>query len=400
MTAEPSRVLVVDDNEDNRDMLSRRLRRRGFDVALAVDGGQALELVERDRGFDVILLDVMMPGIDGLELLQRLRATRSVADLPIIMVTARDRSEDVVRALQLGANDYVTKPLDFPVVLARLHTQIALKRAKQALERAHTRMKNDLDAAARLQQALMPQSLPSAPGVRFAWRFRPCTELAGDILDIVALGDGRVGVYLVDVAGHGVPAALLSVTLSRVLSHMGDGNWLLRDAAGGGSPNVAVTPAAVAARLNARFPMDPATRQYFTFLYGILDAHSCEFTYVSAGHPGPVHLGPAVKPLILDSPGFAIGWFRDCEYVEARVTLQPGDRLYLVSDGILDAKSPLGELFDRPRLLEAAAGTQRMSLDESLGALIDTVIRWCGDTGPDDDISLIGVEMCPSTRSS
>ncbi len=134
MTTTQGSVLVVDDNPENRDMLSRRLARRGYTVAVAEDGQQALTLTEAQH-FDLVLLDIMMPGISGLEVLKILRQRYSVADLPVIMATAKDQSTDIVEALQLGANDYVTKPLDFPVVLARVETQLSLKRAMQEVRR-------------------------------------------------------------------------------------------------------------------------------------------------------------------------------------------------------------------------------------------------------------------------
>jgi adenylate cyclase len=133
MNAAQGSLLVVDDNEMNRDMLSRRLERQGYAVAVAADGGQALEMIGA-RPFDVVLLDIMMPGISGLEVLKTLREQYSVADLPIIMATAKDESRDIVAALNLGANDYVTKPLDFPVVLARVQTQLSLKRAREEIQ--------------------------------------------------------------------------------------------------------------------------------------------------------------------------------------------------------------------------------------------------------------------------
>ena len=136
MIGDPRPVLVVDDSELNRDMLSRRLERRGFHVVLAAGGAEALEIVERTP-LEAVLLDVMMPGMDGWQVLSRVRAVHPLADLPVIMITAKDRSEDIVHALELGANDYVTKPLDFPVVVARLQTQITLKRAKREIGRAH-----------------------------------------------------------------------------------------------------------------------------------------------------------------------------------------------------------------------------------------------------------------------
>jgi class 3 adenylate cyclase/CheY-like chemotaxis protein len=135
-TATPggARLLVVDDNEMNRDMLSRRLRKQGYEVATAEDGYRALDVIAAEP-FDLVLLDIMMPGISGLEVLEKLREQHSVADLPIIMATAKDQSEDTVQALGLGANDYVTKPIDFPVVIARVKTQLSLKRAMEEVRR-------------------------------------------------------------------------------------------------------------------------------------------------------------------------------------------------------------------------------------------------------------------------
>jgi diguanylate cyclase (GGDEF)-like protein len=121
-------LLLVDDDANNRDALSRRLQRRGYTVLTAESGPDALEMVGAHR-VDAVLLDVMMPGMSGIETLRRLRLSRSVSELPVIMVTANDRSEDVVEALDLGANDYVTKPIDFPVALARIRTQMMARRA-------------------------------------------------------------------------------------------------------------------------------------------------------------------------------------------------------------------------------------------------------------------------------
>src|ERR671923_2512964 len=128
MNTEAPSLLVVDDEELNREGLARHLRRHGYAVSLAKGGREAIQQLGEGR-FDLVLLDIMMPGMNGLEVLKFLRRVDSLIDLPIIMVTARGESEDVVEALELGANDYVTKPLNFPVALARIRTQLALRRA-------------------------------------------------------------------------------------------------------------------------------------------------------------------------------------------------------------------------------------------------------------------------------
>jgi phosphoserine phosphatase RsbU/P len=396
-------ILVVDDDEMNRDMLSRRLERMGYSVSLARDGGEALERIASDS-FDLVVLDVMMPGIDGLQALETIRKSRSPSDLPVIMATARDGSDDVVHALKLGANDYVTKPLDFPVVLARIQTQLSLRRARRDLEKAHARMRLELEAAARVQQALIPGSHPQVRGASFAWSYLPCDELAGDILDVFRIDDHRAGLYLLDVSGHGVPAALLSVAVSRTLSPRFEGSLLFSSGASGASaasgspagesgpePRL-LSPAEVASRLNARFPMDGQTRQYFTFLYGILDLKANEFRYVSAGHPAPLRVPRDGSAQAQDGQGLPIGWFPDAAYEERLVRLAPGDRLYFFSDGIPEAPNAEEEMFGDARLARSLEAARGATLEESLHALLANVRDWCAPHGPADDLSLVALE--------
>jgi sigma-B regulation protein RsbU (phosphoserine phosphatase) len=181
---------------------------------------------------------------------------------------------------------------------------------------------------------------------------RPCDELGGDGLNVIPLGDGKVGLYILDVSGHGVASALLSVTLSRLLSPPSEPSSILtRDGDVRGRFDI-TPPAEVAARLNRLFPFDSATEQFATMVYGILNAATGEFRYVSAGHPGPVHLPAGADPVILESQGFPIG-LADNAYEERSVRLGAGDRLYLYSDGVPEAMDPAGKQFGDARLLEA-----------------------------------------------
>jgi sigma-B regulation protein RsbU (phosphoserine phosphatase) len=396
----------------NRDMLARRLERKGYGVAVAHDGGRALELI-RDHRFDLVLLDVMMPGLNGLEVLKILREAHTATDLPIIMATARGESEDVVKALALGANDYVTKPLDFPVVLARVQTHLALKRAAEQvkqlerilaernreleqtnarLEKVNDRMSRDLKAAAKIQETFLPRELPHVPGTDFAWLYRPCDELGGDGLNIVPLGGGRIGLYILDVSGHGVASALLSVTLSRALSPPPDpSSILVRDGNVPDRPEI-TPPAEVADRLNRLFPFDQTTGQFTTMIYGILDAATGEFPYVSAGHPGPVHLPAGAGPVILESQGLPIGLAEDA-YKERSVRLAAGDRLYLYSDGVPEAMDPAGEQFGYARLLQAIGRGWSKPLQEGVAALLEDIERWRGAASAQDDVAILAVEV-------
>jgi class 3 adenylate cyclase len=188
------RLFVVDDNELNRDMLSRRLGSRGYAVELAEDGERALARLE-EQAFDLVLLDVMMPGLSGIDVLKRVRERWPESDLPVIMVTARDATEDVVEALQLGANDYVTKPLDFPVVLARVETQLTLKRQKAEIRR----LAEDLELRNRFIQSLFGRYLSdevvagllaSPEGPKLGGEQRKVTLLMSDLRGFTPLTEG------------------------------------------------------------------------------------------------------------------------------------------------------------------------------------------------------------------
>lgn len=387
---EQASLLVVDDNELNREMLSRRFARLGFTVALAEDGSRALELLQSQR-FDLVLLDIRMPGIDGMEVLTNLRRSFSMKDLPVIMATADNRSEDIVQALASGANDYVTKPFDFPVVVARVRTQLSLKRAIQALASAHVRMKDDLEAAGRAQLALLPTQLPSGGGVQFAWSYQPCDELAGDILGIQRLDGQHVGLYVLDVSGHGVRSALLAVTVNRLLSHTAEGSIVLKSSPSDGKA-APVAPALVAEHLNRRFPVDSNSGHYFTLFYGVLNVETLELVYVVAGHAAPLHLRFGEVAAVPSADNFPIGWYADARFEESRVVLKSGDRLYICSDGVLEAGERDDPLNDGTWLLSHVRQLQSVPLKESADALTRTATE--RDHGRlRDDVSIVAVAI-------
>ena len=416
MTSLAGTLLVVDDDEANRDMLSRRLERKGFAVTVAEDGSRAIELV-RERPFDLVLLDVLMPGLSGLDVLRELRLEFPATELPVIMATALSESVDIVEALRLGANDYVSKPLDFPVVLARIQAHLALKRAVEdvvQLERnleqrnheligansrlaeVNRRMERDLRAAARIQETFLPRGELDFPGARFAWRYRPCEELAGDGLNVFGLDGRHAALYVFDVSGHGVASALLSVSLSRVLSPPSEPSSVLRpEAITDGVPapgGCILSPAEVAGRLNRMFPFDEATEQYFTMIYGVLDVTSGAFRYVSAGHPGVAHLPAAGAGRIVETCGYPIG-LAELPYEEQVLAMAPGDRIYLHSDGIPEAMDADGEVFGSGRMLEILEQARAVPLDQAVASLLEGVRGWSGSAGLRDDVSLVAVEF-------
>ncbi len=286
----------------------------------------------------------------------------------------------------------------------RKRTERVLKEAERQkdeinaqLAKAHGRMSRDLQAAAKIQETFLPHELPRVPGAAFAWIYRPCDELGGDGLNVVPLGGRKIALYILDVSGHGVASALLAMALSRVLSSPSEPSSILTRY-GAVSDRPAITPPAeVADRLNQLIPYNMTTEQFATMIYGVLDARTGEFRYVSAGHPGPVHLAAGARPVILESPGFPIGLAQNA-YEEWSVRLAAGDRLYLYSDGVTEMMNPAGELFGDARLVEAIGRGRSVSLQESVDDLMGEIERWRGAASAQDDISIVAVEVSVASR--
>jgi len=397
--AEPSAsILVVDDTAANLQVLAGMLKDRGYKVRPVPSGKLAL-LAARRNPPDLILLDINMPEMNGYEVCEQLKADDNLLGIPVIFISALTEQLDKVKAFAIGGVDYITKPFQMEELHARVETHLKLRRLQIELEEtnarlanANDRMSRDLKAAAKIQETLLPRDVPGSPGTEFAWVYRPCDELAGDGLNVIPLGDGKVGLYVLDVSGHGVAAALLSVTLSRLLSPPSEPASILFQKGDVGDRLDITPPAEVAARLNRLFPFDSATEQFATLVYGILDTVTGEFRYVSAGHPGPVHLPSGADPVILESQGFPIGIAADA-FEERSVCLGAGDRLYLYSDGVPEAMDSAGKLYGTFRLLEAIGQARSQQLQEGVAALLEEITRWHGSERPQDDISILTVEV-------
>jgi phosphoserine phosphatase RsbU/P len=403
-------ILVVDDNQENRDVLSRRLQRHGYKVTTAVDGPDALRLLEQTP-CDLVLLDVMMPGMNGVEVLGKIRKTQSPTQLPVIMATAKDQSTDIAQALNLGANDYVTKPLDFVVLLARIKTQLTVKKtveevvalqsrlteqnldleiANARLTDTNNRICRDLKAAARMQEAYLPNAYRRFSSLEFSWVFEPCEQLAGDFLNICPLDDDHVAFYVLDVSGHGVAASLLAMAAARALSPTQDPDSLLMHVSQKTGLSEPTPPAQVAERLNQKFAWDGNTEQFLTIFYAVLNAKTREVTYASAGHPGAILINPGEPGQILDRGGLPISLGADYEQYNA--TLKAGGRLYLYSDGITEAMNPAREMFGQQRLLESLEQFANRPLPTSVSQLVEHVHGWREGAPMSDDVSILALE--------
>jgi sigma-B regulation protein RsbU (phosphoserine phosphatase) len=278
-------------------------------------------------------------------------------------------------------------------VTGRRRAEDELRATRDELLRALREIRKDIELAARVQRAALPRTSPPIEGFQAAWRFLPCTGLAGDFLNVIRLDERQVGLYVLDVSGHGASAALLAVSLGRLLSGV-RGQSCLFEADPDTPDEFAITPPAEVARfLNENNPMDPELTQYLTMVYGILDVPKRELRYVAAGHPGPLVVRREGEVTTHDSSGQPIGLLPDASFEERQLTLEPGDRFYLFTDGVTEVTSPSGEELGADRAAGALARGRGQPLERAIADLLEEMKGWSGGAAFRDDVSVLGVEL-------
>ena len=268
-----------------------------------------------------------------------------------------------------------------------------LESLNNQLNELNSRMHRDLRAAARMQQSLLPNERLDLKEVDIAWDYTPCEELAGDFLNYAKLDDNTLGLYVVDVCGHGAASALLAVAIGRVLSTVVSATSLLVRLDPLSGKRVVTPPATGVGELNKRFQMDTQGGLHFTILYGVLDLRTKLFRYACGGHPQPVHLPKGENSLFAPGEGLAVGWVDDVDFDEYSLQLNSGDRLLLYSDGVPEAMdSTLTQLTNQQMLNELDA-SRELTTDDQVAHLKNVVTKWCQPKGPLDDVSLLLVEI-------
>lgn len=277
-----------------------------------------------------------------------------------------------------------------PAMIAVWHDLTTIKKREDELRSLNDKMKHDLQAAWAIQKALLPVSSPLVKGFRAAWSYKPCEDLGGDILNIFKLDEKHVGLYVLDVTGHGLAASLMSVAASHFLSPFSESSFVRHTH--NENKLAFAQPAEVAERLNQHFSSNPEITQFFTLLYGVLNLESNEFRYICAGHPAPVLLSGG-KARSVPGSGMPIGMMPGHSYSEFSLRLDPGDRLYLYSDGVTEAKNAKRDLFGEEQFMEVLNSAANAPLSESLDTVMRKVESWCKPEEPDDDVTLLVCEL-------
>jgi phosphoserine phosphatase RsbU/P len=369
-------VLVVDDSPVNLQVLVRTLHGTGHRILAARDGRTALDIMQRARP-DLVLLDVMMPDVDGFEVCRAIKSDPAWQDTIVIFLSALGDVSDKVSGLQLGAADYITKPIQAEEVLARVATHLTRQYLERELRRSRDRLNRELASAGRMQRLILPPRLPEHPGIQFAASYQTSRHAGGDYYDVLPLGSGAYGVMVADVSGHGAPAAIIMAMIRAALhSH----------------PAIHADPAAVLRTLNDHFEYLWDTEMFATAVYATVDASSRDVRIACAGHPHPllVRAGEEPRALAVDAVPPILMMPFDGVPITA-FQLQPGDRVLFYTDGVTERADAQGQMYDLPRLARALASAASLSPATLVDHVVADLERFAAGHEPEDDLTLVAI---------
>lgn len=516
------RICIVDDSESFRVYLEGLLRAAGHDNIVAFDAAEgcldALHAAGPHDRPDLVLMDLIMPGMGGLAGVAAIKSDPTLADIPVIIVTVSDDDENLSTAFAAGAMDYIQKPPRRPELLARVNSALRLKRAtderrarehdlqaekefitaileyshdgiavvgrdgrfrfvspgmehifgqpadtystldrwlmatfpqpasrrditdilatpptpghvwrrlhefadrngqprfcqifcssmpsgdlilnirdvtlfekqKADLLRKHDRHRKDLEAAAEIQQSLLPRRFSMSDSLKFAWEFTPCESIGGDIFNVFPLGPNHVGLYMLDVSGHGVASSLVALSVYNFMHYQ---RSTLVDRTGGHID--VVPPHLVLNRLDEEFPYLKFSK-FFTIFYMTIDLRTGRAQYGNAGHPPALRIMADGGIASLDLRGTIIGLEGFLPFPSGSLVLAPGDKLVAVSDGLADRLDPEGRFYGDDRVLDVLRRNTQKPIGELLAVLRQSVEDFCQGTPPRDDMSVLGVEF-------
>lgn len=382
-------LLIVDDNEDNRYTLTRRLQRERYqNLTTAVDGQQALELLQT-RSFDLVLLDVMMPGLNGYEVLERMRADTRMRHIPVIMISALDEIDSVIRCIELGAEDYLSKPFNPTLLRARVGASLEKKRLRDGLVDALNQIECELQAARQIQLSMVPTEFvvpTSDQPVEIYATLEPARRVGGDLYDFFWGEDGRMYFVVADVSDKGAPAALFMArtkTMIRLVATL----YRLAD----GAP---MEPHLIVEKVNEGLSLENDQGMFVTVFLGILDPESATVSYCNAGHNRPYLLRTTDEVSIVDSPrSKPLGIRPTFTYHTESFKLAPGDGLFVFTDGITEALNTANELFSDDRLEEALRALTTASAREMVSGVMERVRTFAAGAVQADDIAAMGLRF-------
>ncbi|MDH5752760.1 MAG: fused response regulator/phosphatase [Deltaproteobacteria bacterium] len=389
----PPTLLVVDDDPDILRVVKFYLIKQEYNVLTASCGEEALAILAKNQDVELVLSDVMMPNMSGLELLKEIRSHEVHMDTPVILISAEGETSKKVTGLNLGADDFITKPFNFDELMARVKNHIRLRRlqkevllankiameANSKLQQQHDRLLEDLESARSVQMALLPSEYPAHDGFKVGACYLPAERVGGDLFDVVQLNGGRkMGVLIVDVCGHGVAAAFITA-----MTKLSFQNACRRS----------LDPSVVLSKMNNEL-MENIHDGYVTAFYAVYDYDTHELAYASGGHPPIKIYRPGQKDLItLESQATFLGIFPDVEYTTDVFQAQPGDRIFFYTDGLYESQNIEGEPFGMERVASRIRNSDGQEIQTCLDMLLKDLVDHVEGVAFDDDITMVGLDI-------
>jgi sigma-B regulation protein RsbU (phosphoserine phosphatase) len=369
-----SRILIVDDVRTNVDMLVAALR-NDYRLSVALNGESALRSVEKNPP-DLVLLDIMMPDLDGYEVCRRLRASPATREIPIMFLSALEEVKDKAHGFEVGGNDYLVKPFEILEVKARVRS---LLKAKAYSDAVKEKLASELRIAREIQLGILPADISAATagtGLEVHALLEPAREVGGDLFEVLRSNDGRLVVMIGDVSGKGIPAALfmaVTMTLIRTL-----GTQFQK-------------PEEILQRVNNALAAQNPRNMFVTIFCGVYDPGSGRLSYASAGHPAPILIRNGRCEMVPCEPGMVAGAFSGLEAPSYSLQVAAGDLLLLYTDGVTEAFNNEGEPFGEGRLSEELCRQPVQSAAQSIAGVLQAVRDHAGECPQSDDIALLGL---------
>ncbi len=384
----PPRILIVDDEPLNIDYLEQELEERGFDLLTASNGQEALDAIKESLP-DLVLLDIMMPVMDGFSVLERVKADPVTRDIPIIIISANNDLQSVVKGIQRGAEDYLPKPFEPVILNARISASLDRKRLHDQEQLYLQSLEKELDIAREIQKQFLPFEMPELPGWELAPYFKAAKFVAGDYYDAFTLPGGELVFVVGDVCGKGVGAALF-MTLFRSLLRATASASLSSGVESADLSPVARLYGAVSATNRYVAETHELALVFSTLFIGLIEGSTGALTYINAGNEAPYLIRKNGGMEELRPTGPVIGFNPDAKFTVQETRLDPGDGLLVFTDGIPDAKDAQNGFFGHDRLKELVKNkpVEAASFVDQIGAELEAFI---GDADQFDDITILAL---------
>ncbi|NLT95442.1 MAG: SpoIIE family protein phosphatase [Clostridia bacterium] len=375
------KILIVDDNEINIDLIEAYLLQDKRDVHIlkARDGYQALEVIEANEP-DLVLLDVMMPGMDGYEVCRRIKAKEDY-NLPVIMITALGDRKNMIKGLEAGADDFLTKPVDRHELLVRCNNLLKVKRLTDDLSQRYQDLKKEMEMARRLQQGFLPQRIPEFKELHIEVLYQTSIGVGGDFYDFLVLDDHSLGVFIGDVSGHGVSSAMITAVLKDLIAK-GAKDW--------------ANPGKFLTYLNQEiysFFNSVNSDHFVTAFYSVFNLKKNVIIYANAGHPAPIFSGEKGVFRLECSREFPLGLFDNVNYEEEEQLFSIGNQVFMFTDGLFELKNTQGEYLAEEVLME------EIKNNNDFFAYLRETINSSKGFSLDDDINIIKLKRTEPKES-